>query len=145
MAPKPLKHFDPGLIEAFQSKVRKGKPNECWPWTGGSFQHRYGIFNKLRTHRIAYFLTHGIVPDGLSVLHRCDNPPCCNPNHLFLGTQADNMHDKRNKGRSVRQSRLTQSDVLKIVKEWGAGHTGPGRCPEGIPRRSTAGTTRLLG
>lgn len=82
----------------------------CWLWTGG-LEHGYGkvrwIGKKYRTHRLAYELTHGAIPQGLHVLHHCDTPRCCNPAHLFLGTQADNMADMTAKGRG-RNSRKGQ-------------------------------------
>jgi hypothetical protein len=79
----------------------------------------------LRSHRFAYELEHGPIPDGLFVLHRCDNRKCCNPKHLFIGTQADNMHDMDAKGRRVTpdrrgerhgNSRLTEGNVREIRK-----------------------------
>lgn len=83
----------------------------CWEWTGGLFKHfPYGKFNagrlpggKQRTvyaHRFAYELWVGAIPKGLQVLHRCDNPACVNPAHLFVGTQLDNMRDMIAKGRN---------------------------------------------
>jgi hypothetical protein len=82
----------------------------CWPWTGRVDSHGYGKmgFGGLihKAHRAAYIAYVGEIPetaDGVRtcVLHRCDNPRCVNPMHLFLGTQADNMRDKMLKGRSI--------------------------------------------
>ena len=87
----------------FWAKVERGQ--ECWIWTGarrkGRFQYgRFLLDGKARlAHRIAWQLTNGPIPDGMCVLHRCDNPPCVNPEHLFLGTHADNMLDCSAKGR----------------------------------------------
>ena len=83
------------------------KENGCWEWTGKkmceSFNGGYGrisIDGKHYTvHRLAYMLAIGEIADGLLVCHKCDNPPCCNPEHLFLGTPEDNMNDCVTKGR----------------------------------------------
>lgn len=95
-------------IERFWNKVDKsGGPDACWLWTLGKVSG-YGSFKVKRkyllAHRVAWTLTNGKIPHdgsyhGICVLHRCDVRTCCNPNHLFLGTAADNNTDKKNKGR----------------------------------------------
>lgn len=91
--------------ERFWRSVKTGKESECWPWTRYTTQG-YGLvfFNQLgfRAHRIAFHLALGNIPDRLGVLHHCDNPPCCNPAHLFAGTQLDNVRDMIQKGRYCR-------------------------------------------
>ena len=89
------------IQERFEANFTKG--DGCWNWEAYKDRDGYGrIVNagkKRGAHRIAYQLYVGEIPDELQVLHRCDNPSCVNPAHLFLGTVADNMHDCMNKGR----------------------------------------------
>lgn len=89
--------------ERFWSNVQK--TDGCWVWTGCR-SHDYGLMgaNKARilAHRFSWELHYGPIPNGLGVLHRCDNPPCVRPDHLFLGTFEDNMKDKIAKGRQAR-------------------------------------------
>ena len=99
----------------FWSRVDKsGGPDACWPWLGPRLPTGYGQVSfrgQVRaTHRLAWELTNGPIPEGegyhgMCVLHRCDNPPCCNANaHLWLGTAADNAADRDAKGRNVTSS-----------------------------------------
>ncbi|NDC95747.1 HNH endonuclease [bacterium] len=88
--------------ELFFSKVLKTE--SCWIWTGFRFPFGYGNFyigkNKnISTHRYSYELHKGEIPEGMVVMHTCDNPPCVNPEHLVLGTQGDNLRDMMAKGR----------------------------------------------
>jgi hypothetical protein len=101
---------------------RSGGPDACWLWTRsrggrGGHERRYGhlqVNGKLAyTHRLAYELAFGPIPEGLLVLHRCDNPPCCNPAHLFVGTSADNTADRIAKGRPTR---LSTPDHLRVCR-----------------------------
>lgn len=83
----------------------------CLVWQGSLSKNGYGLCRyqgKLSmTHRLAWVLANGPVPTRLLVLHRCDNKPCCNPEHLFLGTHADNMRDAQMKGRIKTRRRKT--------------------------------------
>ena len=92
-------------VANFWSKVARTTPDACWPWAAGRIPNGYGAFaqggRNHGAHRIAYMLTNGPIPEGLCVLHRCDNRPCCNPAHLFLGTLGDNNTDRARKHRGV--------------------------------------------
>lgn len=91
--------------ERFWEKVDKRGPDDCWQWVAGSNQHGYGTFfdgeRCTKAHRFSYALQNGSIPDGMDICHKCDNPPCCNPNHLFAGTAQDNITDAIAKGRHV--------------------------------------------
>lgn len=101
-SPIPILRGIPVHIRFWNHVDKKGE-NECWPWLGstasgyGQFNLGSNIFD--RGHRLAWKYTNGEIPDGLYVLHKCDNRRCCNPNHLFLGTQKDNIQDAIRKGR----------------------------------------------
>lgn len=88
--------------ETFWARVRRAGANECWLWLGSRI-HGYGNLkyqgNAWVAHRLAWTISNGQIPSDLCVLHRCDNPPCCNPKHLFLGTRLDNNRDRMLKGR----------------------------------------------
>jgi hypothetical protein len=71
----------------------------CWIWTGNIGPNGYGRFGQRYAHRLSYEWMRGPIPEGMFVLHHCDNPPCVRPDHLFLGTAADNSHDMVRKGR----------------------------------------------
>lgn len=100
------------LDQRFWSKVRVGDPDDCWEWSACRTSQGYGRIGVLKdgvndvmtpgyAHRVSWELHYGPVPEGLCVLHRCDNPPCVNPNHLFLGAHVDNTADMFAKGRNV--------------------------------------------
>lgn len=105
--------------ERFWEKVDKS--GDCWLWIGKKNQNGYGLFTTWENgvekgcgaHRMAYALTHGPIAPGLFALHRCDNPSCVNPDHLFLGDQHANMADASRKGRLVGNARPPATHCLR--------------------------------
>lgn len=91
--------------ERFWEKVDKHRPDGCWEWIAGADQHGYGTFwdgeRLVKAHRYSFALANRPFPDHLDCLHKCDNPWCVNPAHLFLGTAKDNHTDMVEKGRAV--------------------------------------------
>lgn len=117
----------------FWSKVQKGDKKECWPWMGAKKPKGYGNvrINKayLNAHRVAWEMTHFDIPEGYIVCHACDNPSCCNPDHLMLGTIAANSADMIAKGRANTfknrprgerhgRAKITQAIADKIRSEY---------------------------
>ena len=118
----------------FWSKVDRCGPDECWEWIGWRHKGygRFAIHGKThRAHRVAYELVNGPIQDRQEVCHSCDNPACCNPSHLFLGTHKDNMLDAINKNRFVEgeadgNAKLTTEQVVQMrTLYWGGGYTLP--------------------
>lgn len=101
----------------------------CWEWQGHRNEHGYGRVSvggrRMYAHRLAYLATHFVIPEGLVVMHRCDNPPCVNPDHLAIGTYADNTADMIAKGRS----RLGQN--IENPFDVGAVNRAKTHCPAG--------------
>ncbi len=108
-------------MTSFWDKVNKS--GECWEWTLFRMPKGYGQVTvkgeKWLAHRYAYFLAYGEIPEGMQVLHECDNPPCCRPAHLFTGTNLDNVIDMMSKrrnpqGETHHNAKLTADDVAFI-------------------------------
>lgn len=99
--------MNPSEVTRFWSKVDKS--GECWMWLGSKVGMNYGQFylqgRTRRAHRVAWEIAIGPIPDGLCILHICDNPSCVNPRHMRLGTYADNNKDAAQKGRSAKGER----------------------------------------
>lgn len=126
-------------------RVRKGGPDDCWVWTDYIDRGGYGIFSikhrNKKAHRVAWELVNGPIPDGMLVCHKCDNPRCVRPSHMFLGTTQDNMRDRNSKGRQakgLRNGAFTKPDT----RARGMNH-GFYKNPERRPRGSRNGHAKL--
>lgn len=121
----------------FDKKYTKDIATGCWIWTAAACSRGYGFINDngeiRRSHRVSWELHNGPIPEGSGyhgtcVLHKCDTPECVNPDHLFLGTQAENVTDMFGKGRGKKASgerhgraKLTKKDVLSIRRRYAEG------------------------
>ena len=137
------------LADRLWPKVDKRGIHECWEWQAGC-RRGYGRVRMntliLSTHRLAWELTYGPIPDGMFVLHRCDNRKCCNPAHLFLGTNGDNVRDRNSKSRHAHGNnhghtiipdseisfiRASMESQRTIARRFGVNHTTIGRIKRG--------------
>jgi predicted XRE-type DNA-binding protein len=116
-------HKRSSVSERFWSKVVRGLPDECWKWNAARHSDGYGWFvvtdRPEKAHRVAYQLAVSEIPNGMWVLHKCDNPLCVNPSHLYLGTVKDNSRDavERNRtahGERSKSSKLKEAEVHEI-------------------------------
>jgi hypothetical protein len=135
MSMYPMPSSTASLEDRFWGQVDR-HPTDCWMWTG----YAPGGYGRLRrgpkvylTHRLAYHFANGPIPEGMLVCHTCDNPGCCRPSHLFLGTHKDNAADMWAKGRQSKlrptsprgedhaRTQLRESDVqeIRMLKKMG--------------------------
>lgn len=137
----------PNQLKDIWKRVKVGKPDECWEWQGRLNTSGYGqmsIRGKLKlAHRLAYEVSKGPIPDGLVVRHSCDNPRCCNPAHLSIGTQADNVRDAHIKGRigkgvdadTVREIRRSTETIASLGRRFGISDVAAGLIRRGLSHR----------
>lgn len=147
--------------ERFRSYVDVRGPDECWPWTGCVDKDGYGQLSFLgkktaRAHRVAFFLEHGRWPEPCG-LHSCDNPPCCNPRHIWEGTNADNhadmvakkrhpigdrngarRHPETRRGERNGRAKLTRKQALRLRRRRGVTSCAAAAREFGVSRRTVA-------
>lgn len=104
------KYFAKDLVKQFWLNVDKRGPYECWEWKGLRNKGGYGKFHGEGSHRFALESSIGFIPVDKFVLHKCNNPACCNPRHLYVGTRIDNMGDKHAKNYTLRPTHLLPLD-----------------------------------
>lgn len=135
-------------VERFWEKVNKTET--CWLWMGHYRVRDYGRIKigaqGVLAHRYSWTIANGEIPDGMAVLHKCDNPPCVNPDHLYLGTQAENARDRESRGRRTPRcgethpaAKLTPDIVLGIVR---SDESGPALAIRHGVTRSTISSIR---
>jgi hypothetical protein len=143
--------FPPEFLAEFRSLARPGVPGRCWVWAFSLFEAGYGRFSALGcqsyAHRVSYAIANGGLPPGVVVRHKCDNPPCWNPDHLVVGTHADNAGDAVERDRicygDARRIKLTSELAREIFSAYSAGETIKSLC-ERYDVRSSATIHRIV-
>lgn len=111
---------DDKLIEDFKSSVDTGAPDDCWPWRRARDSDGYGRFRRTGAHRFALALATSKIPAGLNALHKCNFRACCNPSHLYWGTQADNARDRVQSGRMPKIVPKLDADHVRTIRRMAA-------------------------
>jgi len=119
------------MSDKFWAMVAVSSSDACWVWVGRRDKYGYGVFSvngkQVGAHRVSWSLANGEIQDGMHILHRCNNPSCVNPSHLYAGTHRQNMDDMiaagSKKGVKNGQAKLTDKDVVAIRKKCAAGST----------------------
>ena len=135
------------MPDRFWAKVDVRGPDDCWPWLAAprnkNSTHRYGAFWLNRRHepanKVAWELKNGPMAHGMFACHTCDNPECCNPSHIFPGTNQENTADKVSKGRQVKGEQIHTAKLTSAqVAEIRAARPPGKRAPVGLPARLSA-------
>ena len=127
-----IRKYGKKFLERFWNSANIREVDNCWEWKRAIQSKGYGSVGIGRkktalAHRVAYEITYGEIPEGMWILHRCDNRRCVNPKHLFLGTNEDNVRDMVQKGRQAKgekngKSKLTIRQVISIRELYETGH-----------------------
>lgn len=143
--PPPQIKFNQGNLKRFWGKVNKSEDDGgCWEWIGHKDKGGYGKCNfndkGFRAHRASYIIAYGNIPEGKLICHKCDRPSCIRPDHLFLGTNLENIADRNSKGR---QSKGEKHAAIMRSRDL-RGDKNPARIhPELMPRGEKSGTAKL--
>lgn len=112
--------IDEILVKKFHSKFKINPLTDCWDWCGNIASNGYGRiiyqYKQYSTHRLSWEIHNGKIPEGMFVCHHCDNKKCVNPNHLFIGTCKDNVQDYITKFDHIGNKKLSQHEVLEIIR-----------------------------